>query len=72
MGLGRGRGFGFGRGRGRGGGEGKGYSCVKFAFFAFNVIFWVSLIQFQFSIYYIQSEIHCSDKIVITKKTVNE
>jgi len=49
MGLGQGRGFGFGRGRGRGRGRGKGafsgYSCVKFAFFAFNVVFWVRCIS---------------------------
>jgi len=49
MGFGRGRGFGLGRGYGigigRGHGLGKGtfssYSCVKFVFFAFNVIFWL-------------------------------
>jgi len=46
MGVGRGRGFGFGHGGGQGYGAGKGalsgFSCVKFAFFTFNVIFWVS------------------------------
>jgi len=44
MGLGRGRGFGLGRGIGTGKGAFSGYTCVKFAFFAFNVIFWVSWI----------------------------
>jgi predicted lysophospholipase L1 biosynthesis ABC-type transport system permease subunit len=47
MGLGQGRGYGFGRGYGYGIGRGKGafssYACVKFIFFAFNVIFWVSM-----------------------------
>ena len=50
MGYGKGRGFGFGCGIGLGSGHGQGlgkgtfssYSCVKFVFFAFNVIFWVS------------------------------
>ena len=35
-------GRGVGRGRGRGKGAFSGYTCVKFLFFAFNVIFWVS------------------------------
>ena len=46
FGFGRGRGYGYGRGIGEGKGEGKGgisgFSCVKFVFFAFNVLFWVS------------------------------
>ena len=45
-GFGRGRGCGWGYGYGRGFGQGSGafsgYSCVKFIFFGFNVIFWVS------------------------------
>jgi len=49
MGLGRGRGFGYGRGRGIGSGRGKGafsgYTCVKFTFFIFNVVFWVSRLR---------------------------
>jgi len=42
QGLGRGWGYGYGRGFGEGGGAFSGYSCVKFVFFGFNVIFWVS------------------------------
>ena len=44
-GLGVGRGYGRGRGLGYGRGSGRfsGYTCVKFFFFAFNVVFWVSL-----------------------------
>jgi len=41
-GLGRGWGYGYGRGFGLGSGAFSGYSCVKFVFFGFNVIFWVS------------------------------
>jgi len=41
-GLGRGWGYGYGRGFGDGSGAFSGYSCVKFVFFGFNVIFWVS------------------------------
>jgi tetraspanin-4 len=45
FGFGRGRGYGYGRGIGEGKGEGKGgisgFSCVKFVFFAFNVLFWL-------------------------------
>ena len=41
-GLGLGWGYGYGRGLGQGSGAFSGYSCVKFVFFGFNVIFWVS------------------------------
>ena len=42
--MGYGHGYGHGRGRGRGYGKGmfSGYTCVKFVFFAFNALFWVS------------------------------
>jgi len=49
MGFGQGWGFGYGRGFGQGGGAFSGYSCVKFIFFGFNVIFWVSYhVRFAF------------------------
>ena len=52
MGYGRGRGYGYGRGFGEGYGQGSGrfsgYNCVKFVFFAFNVLFWVSKNQLLF------------------------
>lgn len=41
QGFGRGRGYGYGRGIGAGRGEFSGFSCVKFIFFGFNVIFWL-------------------------------
>lgn len=40
-GYGSGKGYGYGRGIGSGRGEFSGYSCVKFVFFGFNVIFWL-------------------------------
>ena len=53
MGYGRGygRGFGHGYGRGRGGAKAiSGYTCLKFVFFAFNVLFWVSSSGFVFEV----------------------
>ena len=44
FGRGRGRGYGYGRGIGAGRGDFSGYCCVKFIFFGFNVIFWVSIV----------------------------
>lgn len=40
-GFGRGHGYGYGRGFGGGRGGFSGFSCVKFIFFGFNVIFWL-------------------------------
>ena len=43
-GFGFGRGYGYGRGFGAGRGAGvSGFSCIKFLFFGFNVLFWVCL-----------------------------
>ena len=41
-GIGRGYGYGAGRAIGQGSGRFSGFSCVKFSFFIFNVVFWVS------------------------------
>lgn len=49
QGYGRGHGYGYGRGIGAGRGEFSGFSCIKFIFFGFNVIFWVSFIESLFS-----------------------
>ena len=40
-GFGFGRGYGYGRGIGAGRGGVSGFSCIKFFFFGFNVLFWV-------------------------------
>lgn len=40
-GFGMGRGYGYGRGFGGGRGGVSGFSCIKFLFFGFNVLFWL-------------------------------
>lgn len=42
-GFGMGRGYGYGRGFGGGRGGVSGFSCIKFLFFGFNVLFWVRI-----------------------------
>ncbi len=62
FGLGRGYGKGYGRGYGRGRGYGSGgfsgYTCVKFVFFIFNVLFWVSSQTIQFCVYNVKVLVH--------------
>jgi hypothetical protein len=62
FGYGRGRGYGYGRGVGNGRGEFSGYSCVKFIFFGFNVLFWVNNIMFIIFVQFIlQSSVQFLD-----------